>query len=80
DARHALAWQRLVDFGAHLRTIPALVAHNTLVRANANQGRRRVLGLIAVAGVTGAVWSAGDSNTVRAWRADLSTGGGERRT
>ncbi|WP_322881147.1 FecR domain-containing protein [Pandoraea sputorum] len=80
DARHALAWQRLVDFGAHLRTIPALVAHNTLVRANANQGRRRVLGLIAVAGVTGAVWSAGDSNTVRAWRADLSTGVGERRT
>ncbi|VVD88302.1 FecR family protein [Pandoraea capi] len=80
DARHALAWQRLVDFGTHLRTIPPLVAHTTLVRTRANQGRRRVLGLLAVAGVTGAVWSVGDSNAVRAWRADFSTGVGERRT
>ncbi|APD11087.1 hypothetical protein UC34_00415 [Pandoraea vervacti] len=80
DARHALAWRRLVEFGAHLRTIPPLVAHNTLVRARANQGRRRMLGLIAVAGVTGAVWSASESNSVRAWRADLRTGVGERRT
>ncbi len=84
DTRHALAWQRLVDFGTHLRTIPPLVAHNTLVRANAtnatNSGRRRLLGLFAVAGVTSAIWSASDSTTVRAWRADQSTGVGERRT
>ncbi|VVD79655.1 FecR family protein [Pandoraea anhela] len=83
DARHALAWQRLVDFGAHLRTIPPLVAHNTLVRARVpqpHQGRRRALGLLVVAGATGAVWSVGDSNAMRAWRADLSTGVGERRT
>ncbi|MFJ2994441.1 FecR domain-containing protein [Pandoraea sp. NPDC087047] len=83
DPQHALAWQRLVEFGTHLRTIPPLVAHKTLVRARApqtNSGRRRLLGLIAVAGVTSAVWSATDSNTVRAWRADLRTGVGERRT
>jgi transmembrane sensor len=80
DTRHALAWQRLVEFGAHLRTLPPLVAHNTLVRAHANPGRRRVLSLIAFAGVAGAVWSASDSNAVRAWRADVSTGVGERRT
>lgn len=80
DTRHALAWQRLIDFGAHLRTLPPLVAHHTLVRARANPGRRRVLSLIAFAGVAGAVWSAGDSNAVRAWRADVSTGVGGRRT
>ncbi|ANI21624.1 hypothetical protein AB870_11695 [Pandoraea faecigallinarum] len=80
DPRHALAWQRLVEFGTHLRTIPPLLAHRTLIRARANPGRRRLLGLMAVAGVTGAVWSASDSNAVRAWRADLNTGIGERRT
>ncbi|VVE86812.1 FecR domain-containing protein [Pandoraea bronchicola] len=80
DTRHALAWQRLVDFGAHLRTLPPLVAHNTLVRARGNPGRRRALSLIVFAGVAGAVWSAGDSNAVRAWRADVNTGVGERRT
>lgn len=80
DARHALAWQRLVDFGDHLRTLPPLVAHRTLVQAQTNPGRRRVLSLIAFAGVAGAVWSASDSNAVRAWRADVSTGVGERRT
>ncbi|QHE90450.1 DUF4880 domain-containing protein [Pandoraea fibrosis] len=80
DTRHALAWQRLVDFGTHLRTLPPLVAHHTLVRARANPGRRRVLSLIAFGGIAGAVWSASDSNAVRAWRADVSTGVGERRT
>ncbi|VVE63318.1 FecR family protein [Pandoraea captiosa] len=80
DARHALAWQRLVEFGAHLRTIPPLVAHNTLARVRVNPSRRRMLGVIAVAGVTGAVWTASESNSVRAWRADLRTGVGERRT
>lgn len=80
DTQHALAWQRLVDFGAHLRTLPPFVARSTLVRAQPHQGRRRVLGLIVIVGVTGAVWSASESNAVRAWRADLSTGVGERRT
>jgi transmembrane sensor len=80
DTQHAQAWQRLVHFGKHLRTIPPLVAHNTLVRTRANPNRRRVLGLFALAGVTGALWQASDSNTVRAWRADVSTSVGERRT
>ncbi|WP_353191595.1 FecR domain-containing protein [Pandoraea pnomenusa] len=82
DAQHALAWQRLLDFDAHLRTIPARVAHGTLVgaRSRANAERRRVLGLLLFAGVAGATWTAADSNAVRAWRADLSTGVGERRT
>ncbi|VVD66413.1 FecR family protein [Pandoraea iniqua] len=83
--QHAQAWQRLVDFGSQLRTIPPVVAHGTLLRmatrkAATSQSRRRVLGLFALATVAGAAWTARDSATVQSLRADLSTGVGERRT
>lgn len=83
--QHAQAWQRLVDFGSQLRTIPPVVAHGTLLRMTArkaatSQSRRRVLGLFALATVAGAAWTARDSATVQSLRADVSTGVGERRT
>ncbi|MGC7405322.1 FecR domain-containing protein [Pandoraea pneumonica] len=84
DVRHAQAWQRLVDFGSQMRTVPPAIAHGTLLRLNArkaktSQSRRRVLGMLAFATVAGAAWTARDSATVRSLRADFSTGVGERR-
>lgn len=82
DTSHAAAWQRLTAFGAQLRTIPPAVAHGTLLRrqAAARQSRRRVLGLLLMAGTGAAVWEMRDSATVTALRADITTGVGERRT
>lgn len=79
SATHEHAWQRIQALRSRFDGLPPELAMASLNRPD--QGRRRMLkGMLGVAAVAPAAWLVSRELPIDAWRADLSTGTGERRS
>nr|WP_165496939.1 MULTISPECIES: FecR domain-containing protein [Pseudomonas] len=78
SASHEHAWQKAQALRQRFDGLPAELAMASLDRPD--QGRRRLLkGVLGIAAIAPAAWFASRELPIEAWRADLSTGTGERR-
>lgn len=79
SASHEHAWQRVQALRSRFAGLPPELAMASLDRPD--EGRRRMLkGMLGVAAVAPAAWLVSRELPIDAWRADLSTATGERRT
>ncbi|TBU74028.1 sugar ABC transporter substrate-binding protein [Pseudomonas daroniae] len=79
SASHEHAWQRIQALRTRFDGLPPELAMASLDRPD--QGRRRMLkGMLGIAAVAPAAWLVTRELPIDAWRADLSTGTGERRS
>ncbi|SDH05537.1 FecR family protein [Pseudomonas flavescens] len=76
---HEYAWQRIQALRSRFDGLPPELAMASLNRPD--QGRRRLLkGMLGVAALAPSAWLVSHELPIDAWRADLSTGTGERRS
>lgn len=77
--KHRVAWKQVEAVNDRLRSLPDATARMALEAPN--QGRRRALKLLALAGCgTAALWAGATSGPATRWQADLHAGIGETRT
>lgn len=79
SATHEHAWQRIQALRSRFDGLPTELAMASLNRPD--QSRRRMLkGMLGLAAVAPAAWLVSRELPIDAWRADLTTGTGERRS